>query len=113
MHTAAERAPSADKVFMRQTKMSQVVLCQPQDRNIQNKIFGGYLMRLSFELAYATASSFVKSLPLFVALDEISFRKPVSIGSILAMDAEVTCSPGKPHTSFQVSVNAYCEVFLK
>ncbi|RKP21406.1 Thioesterase/thiol ester dehydrase-isomerase, partial [Rozella allomycis CSF55] len=71
-------------------------------KNIHNFIFGGFLMREAFELAFANASLFIKSKAYFVALDELSFKKPVPIGSILTFTAQVVYSEGAPHHSFQV-----------
>ncbi len=42
---------------------------QPQERNIANKIFGGYLMRSAAELAFSCAFMYAQSQPAFVALD--------------------------------------------
>ncbi|KAG0304360.1 hypothetical protein BGZ98_005616 [Dissophora globulifera] len=39
-------------------------------------------------------------------LDEISFRKPVPIGSILSLDSQIAYSEGGRHHSFQVMVKA-------
>ncbi|KAF9398804.1 hypothetical protein BGZ94_005893 [Podila epigama] len=86
--------------------MSAVQIMQPQDRNIHDKIFGGHLMRLAYELAFCNASVFIKYRPTFLALDEISFRKPVPIGTILALDSQIVFSEGGQHHSFQVMVKA-------
>jgi len=47
----------------------------------------------------------LKSRAKFLALDEISFRKPVPIGSILIMTSQIVYAPGSPHRSFQVAVS--------
>ena len=70
------------------------------------QIFGGYLMRLAYELAFCNASVFIKHRPLFLALDEISFRKPVPIGTFLALDSQIVFAEGGDHRSFQVMVKA-------
>ncbi|KAG0286540.1 hypothetical protein BGZ97_007387 [Linnemannia gamsii] len=95
-----------DVEWMADTKMSAVHIMQPQDRNIHDKIFGGYLMRLAYELAFCNASSFIASRPTFLALDEISFRKPVPIGTFLALDSQIVYAEGGDHHSFQVMVKA-------
>lgn len=95
-----------DIVLMQDTRQQIVRICHPQDRNIHSSIFGGYLMRESYELAYTTASLFMQGRPFAVASDEIVFKKPVSIGSILFLSSEVTLSQGHPHQTFQVSVTA-------
>ncbi|KAF9941494.1 hypothetical protein BGZ65_002863 [Modicella reniformis] len=92
--------------WMADTRMSAIQIMQPQDRNIHDKIFGGYLMRLAFELAFCNASVFLKYRPTFLALDEISFRKPVPIGTLLALDSQMAYSEGGDHHSFQVMVKA-------
>jgi acyl-coenzyme A thioesterase 9 len=77
----------------------------PQDRNVHNKIFGGFLMRLAFELAHSTGYIFAKSKISFVALDDILFRLPVSIGSLLSLTSQVTYSSEKTRC-IQVKVKA-------
>ncbi|KAF9562517.1 hypothetical protein EC968_005215 [Mortierella alpina] len=95
-----------DVEWMEDTKMSAIHIMQPQDRNIHDKIFGGYLMRLAYELAFCNASVFISSRPTFLALDEISFRKPVPIGTFLALDSKIVYAEGSDHHSFQVMVKA-------
>ncbi|KAG0348747.1 hypothetical protein BG004_004323 [Podila humilis] len=95
-----------DVEWMEDTKMSAIQIMQPQDRNIHDKIFGGYLMRLAYELAFCNASVFIKYRPTFLSLDEISFRKPVPIGTFLALDSQIVFSEGGQHHSFQVMVKA-------
>ncbi|CAG8441431.1 17095_t:CDS:2 [Dentiscutata heterogama] len=91
---------------MDNTTMESVTLMTPQNRNVHGYIFGGYLMLLAYELAFSTACVFLRSRPIFLALDEISFRKSVPIGSILNMSSQIVCSPGPPHKSFQIAVTA-------
>nr|CAG8433584.1 14268_t:CDS:2 [Entrophospora candida] len=74
-----EKKPD-DIMWMDETIMESVVLMQPQYRNLHGFIFG--------------------------ALDEISFRKPVPIGSVLSLSSQIVYSPGTPHQSFQVAVIA-------
>ncbi|KAJ3296417.1 Acyl-coenzyme A thioesterase 9, mitochondrial [Blyttiomyces sp. JEL0837] len=93
-------------VWMKDTIRQTLVMCQPQDRNIHNNIFGGYLMRLAYELSYSTALLFTHSRVYFVALDDILFRKPVPIGRLLSLTAQVVYAAGWPSTSFQVKVRA-------
>ena len=63
-------------------------------------------MRLAYELAFCNASVFIKHRPTFLALDEISFRKPVPIGTFLALDSQIVFAEGGDHHSFQVMVKA-------
>lgn len=68
-------------------------ICHPQERNIHNFIFGGYLCREAFELAFATATVFMSGRrPNVRSVDDISFVHPVPIGSILDFRAQVVHS---------------------
>ncbi|KAJ1673389.1 hypothetical protein EV182_005330 [Spiromyces aspiralis] len=94
-----------DMAWLDETTMESVTLCFPQERNIHNKIFGGYLMRLAHELAFANASVFIQDHALYVSLDDFSFRAPVNIGSILRLTSEVVYTQRESNT-FQVAVRA-------
>ena len=60
-----------------------------QQRNLYNKIFGGFLMRQAYELAWINASLYCKSKPKISVVDNISFRRPVLIGSLLLLTSQV------------------------
>ena len=47
-----------NSILMDRTVLSNAMVAQPQVRNMYDRIFGGFLMRRAFELAYATAYSF-------------------------------------------------------
>ncbi|CEP62111.1 uncharacterized protein LALA0_S04e08064g [Lachancea lanzarotensis] len=77
-------------MFMKETNAKSTMFMQPQYRNRHSyMIFGGYLMRQTFELAYCAAASFSHSFPRFISLDSTHFKAPVPVGSILHMDATV------------------------
>lgn len=101
-----EPLPS-DLVWMEDTRIESNFLMQPQDRNIHNNIFGGYLMRRAYELAYADAIMYLQSRSAtLLAMDEVIFRKPVHVGTLLNLKSEVIYAEGYPHRSFQVRVVA-------
>eukprot|EP00835_Amoeboradix_gromovi_P006766 NODE_876_length_3515_cov_0.125293.p3 type:complete len:130 gc:universal NODE_876_length_3515_cov_0.125293:709-320(-) len=51
-------------------------------------------MRLAYELAYCTSMIYTNQASVqFMAMDDIVFRKPVPIGSILKLKSMVTYSP--------------------
>ncbi|CAO3685941.1 unnamed protein product [Umbelopsis vinacea] len=96
-----------DMVWMEDTRMESNYFMQPQDRNIHNNIFGGYLMRRAYELAFADASLFLKSrCPNLLSMDEVIFRRPVHVGSLLKLTSHIVYAEGYPHRSFQVRVVA-------
>lgn len=68
-HTAPVIFVAADE-----TSLSNTFVCQPQQRNMQGRIFGGFLMRRAFELAFATTYLFAGSRPSFVRVDEVTFK---------------------------------------
>lgn len=88
---------------MSDTKQSSIRIMHPQERNIHHKIFGGHIMRESFENAWTIAHMFCRRRPLFVCVDQFEFIKPVEIGSFVAFKGLVTYT-GK--TSFIVEVTA-------
>ncbi|ODQ78994.1 hypothetical protein BABINDRAFT_162073 [Babjeviella inositovora NRRL Y-12698] len=76
--------------FMKDSEMSSTLIMQPQFRNRHSyMIFGGYLMRQTFELAYCASAAFAKAPPRFVSLDSVAFKSPVPVGSVLYMRAQV------------------------
>lgn len=95
-----------DVSLFSETRQSNIRLCHPQERNIHGSVFGGFLMREAFELAYTTASIYVGGRVWTVSMDDIAFRKPVPVGSILSLSSEVTYAEGEPRKTFQVSVMA-------
>ncbi|KAG1054876.1 hypothetical protein G6F43_003123 [Rhizopus delemar] len=96
-----------EKVWMSHTLIESNFLMQPQDRNIHNNIFGGYLMRRAYELAYANTALFMKSWsPTLLSMDEVAFRKPVHVGTLLNLRSNIVLSEGFPHRTVQVRVVA-------
>lgn len=76
--------------FMKDTTVSSTLIMQPQYRNRHSyMIFGGYLLRQSFELAYCAATAFSSANARFVSLDSTTFKAPVPVGSVLAMTSTV------------------------
>lgn len=76
--------------LMQETRISSTSMMQPQYRNRHSyMIFGGYLLRQTFELAYACAAAFSHNIPRFVSLDSTTFRNPVPVGSVLYLTATV------------------------
>jgi acyl-coenzyme A thioesterase 9 len=78
-----------DAILMSSTLVSNCFICQPQQRNTHGRIFGGFLMRRAFELAFATAYLFIGSQPQFREVDEITFQKPVDVGNLVRFESIV------------------------
>lgn len=75
--------------LMKNTRVTANQIQQPQYRNRHGIIFGGYLLRQTFELAYCSAGAFSRSYPRFISLDNTTFKAPVPVGCVLSMDAAV------------------------
>jgi acyl-coenzyme A thioesterase 9 len=71
------------------TKMQNAMIAQPQVQNLHNRIFGGFLMRRAFELAFSTAYVFGGARPLFLEVDDVSFASPVDVGDLLVFNSRV------------------------
>lgn len=83
-------SPSSKLQFMKNTQFLSTLFMQPQYRNRHSyMIFGGYLLRQAFELAYCAAAAFTSAGPRFVSLDSTTFKAPVPVGSVLSMNASV------------------------
>lgn len=67
-----------DSILIRDTCLQNSFICQPQQRNIHGRIFGGFLMRRAFELAFATTYAFAGAAPHFLEVDHVDFVRPVS-----------------------------------
>jgi acyl-coenzyme A thioesterase 9 len=78
-------------LMIHKTARHSVQWTHPQNRNIHGHIFGGFLMRQAYELAFVTCRLFTKGkeIPRFLAMDDIYFIKPVLVGSILSLSSRV------------------------
>ncbi|KAL4937533.1 hypothetical protein BDV06DRAFT_71154 [Aspergillus oleicola] len=105
---------------MSTTVLKSAQIMQPADRNRHNfMIFGGYLLKQSFELAFCCAASFSHARPNFISLDPSTFENPVPVGSVLYLRATVAYteplegelegvaggSSGSKYTKIQVRVD--------
>lgn len=89
-HNNLPSTQNVQNMLMQETRISSTSMMQPQYRNRHSyMIFGGYLLRQTFELAYACAAAFSHAIPRFVSLDSTTFRNPVPVGSVLYLTATV------------------------
>jgi acyl-coenzyme A thioesterase 9 len=88
--SAEVEVPTEKVILMQDTTVESTALMQPQNRNIHSyMIFGGYLLRQTFDLAHACVVKSFPSVqpPLFNSLDSTTFKSPVPVGSILKLTA--------------------------
>ncbi|EDW14322.2 acyl-coenzyme A thioesterase 9, mitochondrial [Drosophila mojavensis] len=75
--------------WMKDSMCSTLLKPYPQNRNAQNTVFGGYLMRQAVELTVVMASVYVGDAPRLKCISDISFLKPVMVTDFLQMNAHV------------------------
>ncbi|RPB28490.1 Thioesterase/thiol ester dehydrase-isomerase [Terfezia boudieri ATCC MYA-4762] len=82
--------PPSSLIYMSPTTIHSTSIMQPQYRNRHSfMVFGGYLMKNTFELAFCCASASTRSRPTFVSLDPSTFLAPVPVGAVLYLSAAV------------------------
>lgn len=82
---------------MNRTIIHSTQIMQPQYRNRHNfMIFGGFLLKQTFELAFTCAASFSHTRPTFLSLDPSTFENPVPVGSVLYITASVNYTDPSP-----------------
>ncbi|CAD6575103.1 MAG: hypothetical protein ASARMPRED_007059 [Alectoria sarmentosa] len=87
-------------IYMDKTSQQSSQIMQPQYRNRHNfMIFGGFLLKQTFELAFCCAAAFSHSRPTFVSLDPSTFENPVPVGSVLYLTATVAYTDPPPVTT--------------
>ncbi|XP_061163279.1 acyl-coenzyme A thioesterase 9, mitochondrial-like isoform X1 [Saccostrea echinata] len=102
--TFRHRVKPENSVWMEDTILKNLHICFPEARNLYNKIFGGYLMRIAYELAWANAALHCSSRNFsLMIVDDIAFLKSVEIRSLLLMSSQVVFTQD---TSLQIHVHA-------
>ena len=98
-------APAAD-VAMDATRTENMFVAQPQERNLSGRIFGGFLLRRAFELAFATTYVFGGAKPKFHSVADMNFLRPVEVGDLMRIRARVLhsgqTSCGRPSVDVEV-----------
>ena len=62
-----------------------------QDKNLSGKIFGGFILRLAYELGWLTAFKYLKgNYPKCTFIDDVQFLGSVEIGSSMELEAIIS-----------------------
>ena len=80
-------AVDAGVVLMPVTRLENSLICQPQQRNTAGRVFGGFLLRRAYELAFACSYTFGGRRPIFRRVDEVTFHTPVDVGDVVRLRA--------------------------
>lgn len=88
------RVKPENSVWLSETSLKNLIICHPEERNMYNKIFGGFLMRQAYELGWANSFLFSQERCSLNQVDSIIFRKPVEIGALLFFSSQVVYTEG-------------------
>ena len=84
-----------DTIWMTDSFLASTFLSFPENRNAQYTVFGGFLMRSSFEISWICAYLHCGQRPSCKRCSDITFEKPVPMGSIIKMMAYIVYTEGK------------------
>lgn len=98
---ASDGAPAAPR-----GQLSLCTLAMPADTNANGDIFGGWLLSQMDIAGGIHASKAAKSRSVTVAIDAMTFRKPVYVGDVVSVYTD-TIRTGR--TSITVSVEAWVQ----
>eukprot|EP01108_Squamamoeba_japonica_P008514 TRINITY_DN759_c0_g1_i1.p1 TRINITY_DN759_c0_g1~~TRINITY_DN759_c0_g1_i1.p1 ORF type:complete len:280 (+),score=45.10 TRINITY_DN759_c0_g1_i1:410-1249(+) len=85
----------ANWMSLKATKFESTKLMHLEYRNIHRRVFGGLLMHKAHDLALCAVSVFFgEPMPTLTAVDNVAFRHPVELGSLLHMSAVVAYKHG-------------------
>ncbi|KAJ3653298.1 hypothetical protein Zmor_012557 [Zophobas morio] len=87
IHTSA--TPPSGGVWMEQLQIGNTIFSQPDHRNLHNTVFGGFIMRQATQLSWVLATRFSKHHPQLKHINDIEFREPISVNSLIRMRAFV------------------------
>lgn len=96
----------ANCAWMRSTRVSNVILAQPEDRNLHNTVFGGFIMRQATELSWIASYMFCKYRPRTRSMSDIQFKHPIAVNSLIQMHATVVFT----HKNF-IQTTVFAEVY--
>ncbi|KAF3087966.1 Acyl-coenzyme A thioesterase 9, mitochondrial [Orbilia oligospora] len=95
-------------VYVADTQIQTTQVMQPQYRN--RHIFGGLLLRNSFELAFCCAAAASHSRPRFLSMSPSVFRESVPVGGILYLTATVVYTEPAPAGGSRVQIRVDSKV---
>ena len=75
----------------------------PEQENVPEKIFGGYVIRRAFELALMHAEKVAPDRPVFVRVNRINFLQPIRIGDKLDFTSRIVYT-GNTSLSIEIDI---------
>ncbi|KAJ8911734.1 hypothetical protein NQ315_003634, partial [Exocentrus adspersus] len=94
-------------VWMKDGTLSSIVFPHPEDRNLHNTVFGGFIMRHAAELAWVLGYRYSKYRPKLKSISDINFQKPLAVSSLMEMHAYIVYT----HLNF-LQIMVFVEVYI-
>lgn len=98
------RSPSPKTMHASHIQIAQTM--NPEHANPQGNVHGGWIMKLVDEAGALASMRHARQRTVTVAIDQMTFHKPIRIGDLVILDAEVTFTG---QTSMEVEVNVVAE----
>ena len=99
-----EQALPKNSKWMSDSSAVNTISGFPEFRNSQNTIFGGYLMRIALEISWLSAFMYCESRARLMHISQISFHKPVPVGSFLQTSSYVAYTENN-HMQMRTTAN--------
>lgn len=91
---------------VRASRINIAQVMQPEHANNLGHVHGGWIMKLVDEAGALTCMRHAQRRVVTVAIDSMEFRKPIKIGDLVLLAAEVTYAG---HTSLEAEVLVHAE----
>lgn len=88
-----------------ETRLSMSFLAEPNDANFSGNVHGGKVMKWIDEIGYALSVMYSKKYCVTKFVDDIEFLKPIHIGDLVRLDAEII-KIGKTSLRIRVDVSS-------
>jgi acyl-CoA hydrolase len=97
---------SNKKKFVRESRVTMTEMVLPNDTNPLNNLMGGRMMHLIDIVAAICAQKHSNRIVVTASVDNVSFTKPIKIGNVLTLEAQVTRAF---NSSMEIFVRVYAE----
>jgi acyl-coenzyme A thioesterase 9 len=102
LHAAQDR-PGFSGLLAGRLQRSNWERMYPEQENVPEKIFGGYLIRRAFDLAHLHMEEIAPDRPVVARVDRINFLQPVRIGDKLQFTSRIVYS-GETSLGSEISI---------
>jgi len=85
----AAHPPAHHPVPMNASRIRNLEVMQPKNRNQHGYVFGGYLLRRSLEAAWLSAYKHCGRPAVFAGADDVTFGRPVEVGKVIEVSSRV------------------------